>query len=539
MSVFLSPVGGAGAQFFDNNGNPLTGGKLYTYAAGTTTPQTVYTTSAGNVAHTNPIVFDAAGRVPSGGEIWLADGVSYKFVLKTSNDVLVATWDQIDGINIPQTASIVAYDPPFAGSVPTTVENKLAECVSVKDFGAVGDGLTNDTAAIQTAINYAKNANQRLRFPAGTYLYSTISGLDSSNLTLMGDGSSKTVLKFTGSGIGLDFGTSVGFRQNITFTGFTVEGNTNTTAIIRATAIARSQWSDINVREANSASGIGFVFRACMLNRFDSLVCSQDLQAMVNAPLEGFNIEALAPYGNSSNNTWTNIYAEGAGVVSNSINVGIRISGGDQNTFIGGSPESCKTYGLIVGTNPCRYNTFVGMGFENLNATADVTDAGISSRYINCYSSQSFIVQTRSCVIQGGYFERIQIDNTASRTRVQDVTVNHWATGSGGFIDNGISSFYSNIYDDDNGAFIYLRQDRTNISVSASPTTWSNSTGQFVEVVVQTGTVTQVRMIRGSDSWLVSPSVPNSYLVGPNDSIEFSYSVAPLLSYVPYNGFQG
>ena len=31
MSVFLSPVGGAGAQFFDNNGNPLSGGKLYTY----------------------------------------------------------------------------------------------------------------------------------------------------------------------------------------------------------------------------------------------------------------------------------------------------------------------------------------------------------------------------------------------------------------------------------------------------------------------------------------------------------------------------
>lgn len=96
MAVFLSPVGGAGAQFFDNSGYPLTGGKLYTYAAGTTTPQTTYTTSAGNVARTNPIVLDAAGRVPGSGEIWLTSQ-AYKFVLHTSADVLIATYDNIVG----------------------------------------------------------------------------------------------------------------------------------------------------------------------------------------------------------------------------------------------------------------------------------------------------------------------------------------------------------------------------------------------------------------------------------------------------------
>lgn len=97
MTVYLSPVGGAGAQFFNNNGVPLSGGKIYTYAAGTTTPQATYTTSAGNAFHTNPIVLDAAGRVPNGGEIWL-DSKPYKFVLKTSVDVLIATYDNIVGI---------------------------------------------------------------------------------------------------------------------------------------------------------------------------------------------------------------------------------------------------------------------------------------------------------------------------------------------------------------------------------------------------------------------------------------------------------
>jgi hypothetical protein len=97
--VYLSPVGGVAAQFFTNTGSVLTGGKLYTYAAGTTTPLTSYTTSAGNVARTNPVVLDSAGRVPNGGEIWITSA-SYKFVLTDSNDVLIATYDNIFGIGV-------------------------------------------------------------------------------------------------------------------------------------------------------------------------------------------------------------------------------------------------------------------------------------------------------------------------------------------------------------------------------------------------------------------------------------------------------
>ena len=95
MAVFLSPVGGAAAQFFTNSGVILSGGKLYTYAAGTTTPKTSYTSSSGNTAHTNPIILDSAGRVP-GGEIWLLSS-PYKFALYTSTDVLIATYDNISG----------------------------------------------------------------------------------------------------------------------------------------------------------------------------------------------------------------------------------------------------------------------------------------------------------------------------------------------------------------------------------------------------------------------------------------------------------
>jgi len=165
MSVNLSPVGGVAAQFLDNNGNPLSGGKIYTYEAGTTTPLASYTTSAGNVPHTNPIILDSAGRVPS-GQIWLTDGnVDYKFLLETSTSVLVGTFDNIPPA-VSGTSAEIVYLPAGAGAVATTVQAKLRESVSVKDFGATGDGTTNDTAAFAAA----RAITSRYSIPSGTYV---------------------------------------------------------------------------------------------------------------------------------------------------------------------------------------------------------------------------------------------------------------------------------------------------------------------------------------------------------------------------------
>ena len=96
MAVILSPLAGAGWQFFDDNGDPLTGGLIYTYAAGTTTPLTTFTDSTGATPNTNPIVLDSAGRVSA--QVFLTTGSSYKFVLQTSASVTIWTKDNIDGI---------------------------------------------------------------------------------------------------------------------------------------------------------------------------------------------------------------------------------------------------------------------------------------------------------------------------------------------------------------------------------------------------------------------------------------------------------
>jgi hypothetical protein len=307
MAVNLSPYGGVGAQFFDNSGNVLTGGKIETYAAGTTTPQATYTSSSGLTFHPNPIILDASGRVPSGGEIWLTDGFSYKFVLKDSNNVLIATYDNIIGINSNfvnftnqqeiQTATAgqtvfnlatTTYQPgtnslsvfvdgvnqygpgaqyayletdsdtvtfinglhvgalvkfttsqlnssgattasqvSFTGfkgqtgsvqdladddgsdwvgfvadsvnAVAISAQDKMRQTVSVKDFGAVGDGVTNDTAEIQAALNFAfTNGGGRVYAPAGTYIINSPL-IVRSNVIFEGDGAS-TIIKNTFTG---------------------------------------------------------------------------------------------------------------------------------------------------------------------------------------------------------------------------------------------------------------------------------------------------------------------------------------------------
>lgn len=177
MAVNLSSLGGAAAQFFDSNGVPLAGGKLYTYAAGTTTPQTTYTSSSGAFAHANPIVLDAAGRVP-GGEIWLTENFEYKFLVKTSADVEIASYDNIYAISdvtLPIGADDVTYTPPYFNSVATTVEDKLGQFVTVKDFGAIGNTTTDDRAAFASA----DVVGTTVLIPAGDYLIGSSISLSS------------------------------------------------------------------------------------------------------------------------------------------------------------------------------------------------------------------------------------------------------------------------------------------------------------------------------------------------------------------------
>ena len=91
--------------FVDAAGEPLVGGQLYTYIAGTTTLQATYTDSTATTANTNPIILDSRGEA----NVWLG-GAIYKFVLKDADGALIWTVDNIS-------APTAAVSPVLSGNV--------------------------------------------------------------------------------------------------------------------------------------------------------------------------------------------------------------------------------------------------------------------------------------------------------------------------------------------------------------------------------------------------------------------------------------
>lgn len=181
MSYLLSPLGGAGVQFLDNSGNPLAGGFLYTYVAGSTTPQATYTTSAGT-AHQNPIEFDPYGRVPSGGELWLLSGTTYKFVLKTSVGVTIGTYDNINGI-----ATQAYLDSEIADGVATAeayTDSELADFLAQENTWPLAQTMTSGVTFPSPAADTRTVTDTNLPYyEEGTFTATVSAGLTTTPAT--------------------------------------------------------------------------------------------------------------------------------------------------------------------------------------------------------------------------------------------------------------------------------------------------------------------------------------------------------------------
>ena len=235
MTVYLSPLAGAGAQFFDNNGDPLAGGKIFTYQAGTTTPEATYTDAGGATPHTNPIILDAAGRVAQ--EIWLSAGVAYKFVLKTSADVQIGSYDDLSGLNDLSVAGVAWAD---ISGTPTTVSgygitDAYTETAADAKFAPIasptftGTALIPDNATPNTnyPVGY-RDAPQTLKTTNYTLLLS-----DAGKCVTM-NGTSVTLTVPANSSVAFPIGTVI-IAVNLNTTALSIAITTDTMTLVNST----------------------------------------------------------------------------------------------------------------------------------------------------------------------------------------------------------------------------------------------------------------------------------------------------------------
>lgn len=169
-------------QFFDNNGNPLVGGKLFTYTQGTTNLESTFQDIDGT-PNTNPIILDARGECI----VYLNEDKNYKFVLKDTNDNLIYSKDNIifTGVSLATVQSLLPTlatqtkdgllakeDKIKLDGLPSNFDGQMSAndiLTQIKTVDGSGSGLDADlldgqhssyfTGLITTATNTANTAN--------------------------------------------------------------------------------------------------------------------------------------------------------------------------------------------------------------------------------------------------------------------------------------------------------------------------------------------------------------------------------------------
>lgn len=149
-------------QFLSSTGDPLVNGLVSVFVAGSTTLTDTWQDVSLTTLNTNPIQLDARGEAL----IWLDKAVSYKFRLKDAAGATQWTVDDIQGaINSSDLAAVVAslaadsgssrigFFQVGVGAASRTAQDKLRERWSLEDHGAVGDGVTDDRANLQSVLN--------------------------------------------------------------------------------------------------------------------------------------------------------------------------------------------------------------------------------------------------------------------------------------------------------------------------------------------------------------------------------------------------
>lgn len=309
-------------------------------------------------------------------------------------------------------SSKLSFTQAGTGAVARTVDSKFKDTVSVKDFGAVGDGVTNDTASCQAAVTYVSSRGGGVVFfPFGTYLLNGTAGTDgikhgihipwtapgiqgsAVSVDIVGEGQDTKLVAGSASMYIIRFSSSLGGVRNLSLSG---DGTTlgglalvgaSTTVDTGPADITHNNFTNLFITycingillrcPAGASAGIYY-------NSFSEIYIVYNQTALANQRGRGIYLQNGGP-GNNNRNSFRNI-------TCGRINTGIEIQDGDTNTFFAcafedvGSSTLPNTTGasIIIGAGVISTNSNRFFGCTDEAAIRGVVNASSYSEFYGC-----------------------------------------------------------------------------------------------------------------------------------------------------------
>lgn len=417
------------------------------------------------------------------------------------------------------------------------IYNSVGSIVNVKNYGAKGDGISDDTNAIRWAITAAKATGRcTLFFPKGEYCYTDLGNLAIEGLAIVGEhGYKSTVLKCinkTENHIALKFDAfenstkETQFCYGLQLRNIHVVGNKKTGTCLLIRGCVHSVFENIYAGECKE---VVFDIKGVMASAFYNInTINRNYKTVETKPLFGAIIDTAyrggESVGASTNNTFVNCYFEDC-------KTGLHLVWTDQNTFTGCAIEYNDEYGAKL-ENDARMTLFNACGFEN-NPLGDYIDNGRLTKMMNSYVQYVANIGGGNCTIENSIADSIIVSGLSNEVRNVRLKYHAYSDNGEPFIDNGIGTIAENLYSIKTSSVVFPMKNRKNFSVTEAPFLYKNETCHNVEIYCQAGTLADVQFKRGAENWVaLSPAVPGKWIVRPGEEIKFGFTETPSLSYI-------
>jgi hypothetical protein len=427
-------------------------------------------------------------------------------------------------------ASGVGFIQSGTGAVARTAQAKMRETVSVLDFGAVGDGVTNNDAALAAVRTYAAlrsfaGNTVQITWPAGRYLYTTSENWAIERLVLQFEGEVWLIRTGTGPAFILDGGaTGDGvFMSVLGFPHIYDDGVHNHGIYARAIHDGQLQF---NCRGA----GPGFA------GLYGVHLVDNDIDFKMTG-LEGglYKIPSYALYlttrgvnpdtGIEEETSFNIIRVRISGFALNLLPIGMFYDGALGNKTYG-SVQNC-TLAYKDTTNAWLNKHWID--FESNIADAEVHGEGtvFDSHFT---VGPVFKSDAVNCKMVGGSTFNVTVEPGAQSTLLKDFDYNRLRVGGTGIInpDYDPSTRFRDLTNGKTGEVHDAPPSRTALTVGASPYTYTNTTGNDVLVIVSGGTVSSIVLTRTAGDPVGITS--GQFALRPGDAMTVTYSVAPTMA---------